>query len=149
MRVTYNKLVRDRVPEIISQDGHRASTHAYALIGMFTRSLRVDRRLRRSASQHRHSYPGHADRLLFVLEIPAELVGGCMQIVWFCAPLGRPHLAPGRPCCGARGGLGRGGWRGGIRQHPGVQLCWARDRYLAAVARWPRVSARWPPSWAA
>ncbi len=26
MRVTYNKLVRDRVPEIISQDGHRAVT---------------------------------------------------------------------------------------------------------------------------
>ena len=26
MRVTYNKLVRDRVPEIIRQDGHRAVT---------------------------------------------------------------------------------------------------------------------------
>ncbi|SRR5712691_2584973 len=26
MRVTYNKLVRDRVPEIIGQDGHRAVT---------------------------------------------------------------------------------------------------------------------------
>jgi predicted house-cleaning noncanonical NTP pyrophosphatase (MazG superfamily) len=26
MRVTYNKLVRDQVPEIIGQDGHRAVT---------------------------------------------------------------------------------------------------------------------------
>ena len=26
MRVTYNKLVRDRVPEIIRQDGHHAVT---------------------------------------------------------------------------------------------------------------------------
>jgi len=78
-----------------------ARSHAYALIGMFTRNLRAGRRPRRSATQHRYSYPGHAECRIFAtarVSRPPPLMNPDQPIL--CgSPFRRP--APPKVCAAA------------------------------------------------